>query len=231
MRESLDLPNMPEYVSIKESALTLMKLRHFTTTPLDTDSTHVQQALGVLTSQLGENYIPREVFETYIYDSNNFSGKAAFIAQDDMTGIIIGALTAEIVSPQAFKASFLDSFDLAKEIPEVQQLDGKRIGLIKSVAVVPQCQGQGIGTQLVKDAMTKLAEHGAEVFYSLGWVSKERGCHIQGALETLGFKMISQFDSFWYKDSLEHGYSCPSCGHPCQCSTRLFIKWAQEKQS
>ena len=204
-----------------------MKLRHFTTTLLDSDSAHIQQALGVLTSELGENYILREVFETYIYDNNHFSGKAAFIAQDDMTGDVLGALTAEMVSPQAFKASFLHSFDLAKELPDVQQLNDKRIGLIKSVAVVPPFQRQGIATQLVKDAMNKLEEHGAEVFYALGWVSKERGCHIQGVLEALDFKMVSQFDSFWYKDSIEHGYSCPSCGHPCQCSTRLFIKWTR----
>jgi GNAT superfamily N-acetyltransferase len=204
-----------------------MRLQHFTTTLLDYDSAHIQQALGVLKSELGENYILRDAFETYIYDDNNFSGKAAFIAQDDMTGDVIGALTAEIVSPQAFKASFLDSFDLAKELPDVQRLDGKCVGLIKSVAVVPQFQGQGIGTQLVKDAIKKLEEHGAEAFYSLGWVSKERGCHIQGVLEALGFRMVSQFDSFWYKDSIEHGYSCPSCGHPCQCATRLFVKWTR----
>ena len=178
----------------------------------------------MLKSELGENYIPREVFETYIYDNNNFSGKSAFIALDDMTGDIIGALTAEIVSSQAFKASFLDSFDLASELPDIQQLDGKNTGLIKSVAVVPQFQGQGIGTQLVKDAMKTLEEHGAEAFYALGWVSKERGCHIQGVLEALGFKVVSQLDNFWYKDSIEQGYSCPSCGHPCQCSTRVFIK-------
>jgi ribosomal protein S18 acetylase RimI-like enzyme len=204
-----------------------MKLRHFTTTLLDSNSAHIQQALGVLTGELGENYVPREVLETYIYDNNNFSGKVAFIAQDDMTGDVLGTLIAEIVSPQAFKASFLDSFDLARDLPDVQQLGDRRIGLIRSVAVVPQFQRQGIGTQLVKEAMKKLEEHGAEVFYSLGWVSKERGCHIQGVLEALDFKMLSQFDSFWYQDSIKHGYSCPSCGHPCQCSTRLFVKWTR----
>ncbi len=201
-----------------------MKLQHFTTSLLAYNSAHIQQALSMLRGELGENYIQRKVFETYIYDDDNFSGKAAFIAQDNMTGDVVGALTAEIVSPETFKASFLGSFDLAKELPEVQQLDGKCIGLVKSVAVAPQFQGQGIGTQLVKDAIKKLKEHGAEAFYSLGWVSKERGCHIQSVLESLDFRMISQFDSFWYKDSIKYGYSCPSCGHPCQCSTRLFIR-------
>jgi GNAT superfamily N-acetyltransferase len=201
-----------------------MKLRHVTTSLLDYNSTSIQQALDVLKGELGENYILRNVFETYIYDDDNFSGKVAFIAQDNITEDIVGALTAEIVSPETFRASFLDSFDLAKELPEIQQLDGKCIGLIKSVAVAPQFQGQGIGTQLVKDGIKKLKEHGAEAFYSLGWVSKERGCHIQGVLESLDFRMISQFDYFWYKNSIEYGYSCPSCGHPCQCSTRLFIR-------
>jgi ribosomal protein S18 acetylase RimI-like enzyme len=203
-----------------------MKLRYFTTALLDHNSAHIQQALDTLKGELGKNYILRKVFETYIYDDNNFSGKAAFIAQDNMTGDVVGTLTAEIVSPEAFKASFLDSFDLAKELPDVQQLNGKCIGLIKSVAVAPEFQGRGIGTQLVKDAIKKLEEHGAEAFYALGWVSKERGCHIQGVLEALDFRMISQFDCFWYKDSIEYGYSCPSCGHPCQCSTRLFVKLA-----
>jgi GNAT superfamily N-acetyltransferase len=201
-----------------------MKSRYFTTSLLDHNSAHIQQALCTLKGELGENYILKKVFETYIYDDNNFSGKAAFIAQDSMTEVVVGALTAEIVSPEAFKASFLDSFDLAKELPEVRLLNDKCIGLIKSVAVAPRFQGRGIGTQLVMDAIKKLEEHGAEAFYALGWVSKARGCHIQGVLEALDFRMISQFDYFWYKDSIEYGYSCPSCGHPCRCSTRLFVK-------
>jgi hypothetical protein len=34
-----------------------MRVRHFTTTLLDHDSAHIQQALDMLKSELGENYI------------------------------------------------------------------------------------------------------------------------------------------------------------------------------
>jgi ribosomal protein S18 acetylase RimI-like enzyme len=207
-----------------EPHILLMKSRHFTTSLLTYNSAHIQQALGVLEGALGENYILRNVFETYIYDDDSFSGKVALIVQDHMTEDVVGVLVAEIVLPETFKASLLDSFDLVKELPAIQQLDGKRIGLIKSVAVAPSFQRQGIGMQLVKDAIKKLKEHGTEAFYALGWVSKERGCHIQGVLEALDFRVVSQSHCFWYKDSIHYGYVCPSCGYPCQCSARLFVR-------
>ena len=91
-----------------------MKLRHFTTSLLDYNSAHIQQALAMLKGELGENYILRKVFETYIYDDDNFSREGCFIAQDNMTEDVVGALTAEIVSPETSMHHFLISLNFQK---------------------------------------------------------------------------------------------------------------------
>ena len=195
----------------------------FTSSLLDQDDQCVQQALDVLQGELGGNYISREFFETYLSRNEHFSGKIALIAKNVETYRIVGTLIAEIVTPETFEASFLDAYASVLKYPAIQPLRFHRTGLIKSVAVPSQFQRQGIGTSLVSDALKKLSAYGAEHFYALGWVSK-KGCHIQNTLESLGFKYIDQLEQFWFKDSLEHKYSCPSCGNPCVCSARLFIK-------
>ena len=42
-------------------------------------------------------------------------------------------------------------------------------------------------------------------------------------VENIGFKMITEIEDYWYKDSIVKDYICPSCGKPpCKCSMIFY---------
>lgn len=104
----------------------------------------------------------------------------------------------------------------------VPELGYNRTGLLKSVAVNSDMRGTGIGTEVSRAVVQAMFDMGATSVLAIGWTDDE-GCHIQGPLETLGFKARGDITDFWHEDSRIEGNSCPSCGRPCRCSAKVFV--------
>lgn len=177
-----------------------------------------------LRSELGERYISKDQFETYLCVDPKRSHKVALVAQHKATQRVLGVLLADIVDEQALRLSFLGNYDLAVKNPEVYRLRNQTTALIKSIVVDEKFRGNGIGTELVKHAIQMLEKKGVKGFYAFAWVSKQNGCQMQGMLESLGFKPVTRFDEFWLDDSARQHYDCPVCGHPCHCAALLFVR-------
>jgi ribosomal protein S18 acetylase RimI-like enzyme len=196
----------------------------FEITSLGKDDHRTTQAWDSLRSELGERYISRDQFETYLRADPKQSHKVVLVAQHKATQKVLGVLLAEIVDEQALRLSFLGSYDLAVKNPEVYRLRNQTTALIKSIVVDEPFRGNGIGTELMKHAIQLLEKKGAKGFYTFAWISKQNGCQMQGMLESLGFKSVLRFDEFWLDNSTQHHYDCPVCGHPCHCAVLLFVR-------
>lgn len=186
-----------------------------------------EQALATLRDGLGAGFITREGLLRYAAPDTRepfepFRG--ALAATDDATGAVIGALTIEIVDAESFRASFLHSYDLARANETITRLASEPTGLIKSIAVAPSARGRGVATSLIGAGMRALAERGARRYYSLAWVSPQRGCGLCGVLAALGYRSVRRIERFWYRDSLASGYRCPACGQPCECAVEVMVR-------
>ena len=163
----------------------------FEITSLGKDDHRTTQALDSLRSELGERYISRDQFETYLRVDPKLSHKVALVAQHKATHKVLGVLLAEIVDEQALRLSFLGSYDLAVKNPEVYRLRNQTTALIKSIVADEQFRDNGIGTQLVKHAIQLLEKKGAKGFYSFAWISKQNGCHMQGIFRVTRLQVCS----------------------------------------
>ncbi|MCC9144457.1 MULTISPECIES: GNAT family N-acetyltransferase [unclassified Arthrobacter] len=177
----------------------------------------LDQALSVLGSELGYKYVSREELASYSQDTD----KIALISKDAQG--VIGAVTGRIFETvDAFLASLPQ--DMTNPLREcLPGLDFNKIGFIKSVAVDRSMQGRGIASGLVDAATSKLWSLGATLIVSIGWTDEE-GCHIQGVFDAAHFSTKGDIPDFWLQDSLDKGYSCPTCGTPCRCVARIFSK-------
>ncbi|HLY32873.1 MAG TPA: GNAT family N-acetyltransferase [Ktedonobacterales bacterium] len=184
----------------------------------------IEHSLAVLQAGLGQGFITKQYFLRYVAPQPRKPFRRALVALDEATTSVLGVLTIEIVGAKALRASFLDSYELARADANIRLLRPGKTGLIKSIAVSPAHQGRGVATQLIAHGMKELANQGAEHLYSLAWVSGQSGCHLCGVLTALGFREIREIERFWYQDSLANGYTCLVCGHPCECAVRVMIQ-------
>jgi N-acetylglutamate synthase-like GNAT family acetyltransferase len=107
--------------------------------------------------------------------------------------------------------------------PDIKQADeAGKIGCLKSVAVGKDFQKMGAGRRLVKKTIEALEKSGVNMIFSIGW--KTDKVHIAPILLACDFIQRASFKAFWNKESVEQGYSCPNCGHPCHCEAFLFTK-------
>jgi GNAT superfamily N-acetyltransferase len=176
----------------------------------------VNAAREIFDTTLGSGYVERSGFVRLITSRHGVALRAT-----DTNGSTVGVVAGEC----------LDLDALVRSVPEDQAQAvrvalgtscAEPVGLVRSVAVRPDVQHHGIGTQLVSAAITALRQRGANTLVSLGWAD-DRGCHIAGVLLALAFQQRGVFDDFWFADSHQRGYRCPSCGGPCRCQAHLFV--------
>ena len=196
----------------------------FSIETLGADPRRIAAALAILRAALGQGFISDGGFLRYTAPGAARPYRAALAAVDGLSGEIVGALTIEIVSAQALRDSFLDSYEAARAEPAIRDLRPGRAGLIKSIAVTPASRGRGVATALIQRGLRDLAAHSAERYYSLAWESARDGCLLHGALTAAGFREVARLERFWYQDSVTHDYICPACGHPCVCAARVMLR-------
>lgn len=113
--------------------------------------------------------------------------------------------------------------DLEFEIPDLQQEE--KIAVIKTIAIHPNYQRKGFGTQLLKQVVHQI--NGVAEVYSIyypSWIESESD-GFSKSVKNEGFKEFKLYQNFWLNDSLKHNYTCIRCGNPpCKCSMKLYRK-------
>jgi N-acetylglutamate synthase-like GNAT family acetyltransferase len=94
---------------------------------------------------------------------------------------------------------------------------------VKSIAVYPAFQGQGIGSIIFSEVPNIAKEVGVQNCYCVAWKRKDKvamhNIHINA-----GFTVLHEIENYWKKDSIEKDYDCPECGNPCSCSAVIYHK-------
>lgn len=178
----------------------------------------VPAVLSILGHALGSRYISREELTDFTASKQ----KVAYVALTSSKGSIAAAATGVLPATTDELLTLMPANQASRVADLVPELGFNLTGLLKSVAVDSEERGSGIGTKISSAVVQALFDMGATNVVSIGWTDDE-GCHIQGPLETLGFKARGDLDDFWHEDSVLEGYSCPTCGRPCRCSARIFV--------
>lgn len=175
-------------------------------------------SLSVLGNALGSRYVSRGELATYVGQKD----RVAFVATSK-DGQIHGAATSDLPADSSSVLELLPADARARVLNLIPELEFNRTGLLRSVAVSPKARGNSVGTSLVRASVDSLWDLGATSIISIGWTDID-GCHIQGPLEAMGFEIQGDLEGFWRDDSISKNYLCPTCGQPCSCTARVFLK-------
>jgi GNAT superfamily N-acetyltransferase len=102
------------------------------------------------------------------------------------------------------------------------QARSARVGLLHALAVYPEAQGMGAGSDLCVLVRDRLLLAGATLVVALAWTDAA-GCHAAKPLSRAGFRRVGQVERAWYEESLRSNSPCPSCGIPCVCAADIYL--------
>jgi ribosomal protein S18 acetylase RimI-like enzyme len=178
----------------------------------------IPRALRIAEDRLGDAYINAEE----LVPGN---GRIAIGAR--VNDAVIAFATARIEQTDQFLEKVRDRLgpDEHTLVPLERRLTGeKSIGFVASAATDPDFEGRGIGATLIGQCINELEVFGANVLIATAWKSN-KGIQAGSILECRGFQQILELPNYWEKDSLAHGYSCPTCGKPpCRCTAILYAR-------
>ncbi len=80
-----------------------------------------------------------------------------------------------------------------------------QLGVLKSIAVDQNYQGNGIGTILSKDAINSFKERGVTTIFTIAWKS-EKGVNLGGILKLLEFDYLYECLDYWKDESIEDSF-------------------------
>ncbi len=171
----------------------------------------VQELRWIIDAQIGRGYVEVEQLRDPL--RLIYAGKF----YDTVVGVGMGKLFP--VSTLLERLQLED----AAAISQLEQLG--RIGLIETVATAPGYEGFGIGCQVTTKLITELEARGAGFFVVIAWKSPDRGVHIGGILDRLGFSAVAEVPEFWREDSLARHTCCSYCGSPpCTCTAVIYTR-------
>ncbi|MGB8412677.1 MAG: GNAT family N-acetyltransferase [Candidatus Binatus sp.] len=169
---------------------------------------------------LGDDYLPVTIAAVEANSREAILFDVAKIKTRGRSGIVAGFVLAKMI--QRGEHSFLfKGFNVAIPADIDHANTNGKLGLLQTVGVEPLYQMRGIGSLLIKQAMTELHARGAETLLSTAWKAHD-GIHAHSALTRAGFVPFETIEKFWLHESEKQGYSCPSCGNPCHCTAVLY---------
>lgn len=178
---------------------------------------HLDGALTVLGTALGDRYVTREELLQYVDSPTT----RALVAVDEAG--VVGAVTADLLEGQEALLDLVPTDQHEAFVDLVPEAKYSRLGYLHSVAVDPSSQGRGIGTSLVRSMTEALWDENVTTIVSVGWTDHQ-GCHIEGPFTALGYSPKGDIENYWMQDSIAKNYSCPTCGKPCACTARIFTR-------
>lgn len=130
---------------------------------------------------------------------------------------LVGAAVAQSLAPE--DNAYYDCFGQAAR----ERLSGRALGSLESLAVAPECRGQGIGKKMALSLMEWTAGQGCNLAVAISWMGEKT--HPSWPLfKGLGFELVGESGEVYTIDSTKNGWSCPVCGNPCHCSGRLYVR-------
>ncbi len=167
----------------------------------------LNQALQLLNYRLGEGFYSYEMVESY----NKEPSKILLMAFGDKE--LCGVFTGEIVSKESKNG-------VAQLIKSKSDSD-LDIGILQSLAIAEDAENRGVGTLLIKKAVSVFKQRGVVKMGGHVWsLSDNRMAQI---LLALGFRKMAFLPNYWSKSSLERNFQCPKCGQPpCKCTAIVY---------
>lgn len=97
------------------------------------------------------------------------------------------------------------------------------IGILKTIVTTPACQGQGIGTKLVRAVEQGLAKQHATQIIVPAWKAGAR-INIAGLMEKTGYAPGWTVDEIWKDDCDSGAFTCVDRADACICSAVFYCK-------
>jgi len=99
----------------------------------------------------------------------------------------------------------------------------ERCAYYKSINVLEENRGYGVGTKLSEEAIRNAKKQRADTIIVHAWLNSPSNSSLR-LMEKLGGKVIKVYEKRWYEESIQNGWECSRCGNPCYCdSAEMFI--------
>lgn len=201
---------------------------------------HITSIRDISKQQLGKGYLTESRIEKAIQTGNTHYLLVALEEEDEITIYKTPQSIEEVgfaknIPPESNIIGFclygvysdgaLDEYIHVnrEEYPEKLK-QSMKTGIIRTVAVHPSHTGNGIGSEMVTNAIDLLSDMDEiDEMCIVGWKSED-GCHIESVLEDTAFNPEIEYEKYWTQSSLREGYTCSFCGAPpCMCNAVVFL--------
>lgn len=167
--------------------------------------------LDIWREQLGHGYPEEDDLDEALDDDSETLCLVAVESGGDVIGFSIGV----VLTVEKFHEK-LGSESLPWESGEIVLLDTN--------CVRESYMGNGVGTALTEERLSRFSSRGFDRFTAFSWIRTGGVPDSSGVLESCGFEAVEEFEEYWYEDSVEEGFECPDCGNPCRCMARLYVR-------
>ncbi|WP_276257213.1 GNAT family N-acetyltransferase [Halomontanus rarus] len=171
-----------------------------------------EQILDLWQSRFG---CDRELSAQWLDEVESDYPTECYIASPTQNGRILGfgitAVTNEDTEDGWLEDDYFDGVDLG-------EFECDRPTAVMHIGVTrPECENQGIATELWKHRLAYAREHDAEQAIGTSW-HRENHVDSRVLFEKFGFEPLGEF-SRYYKDARD---DCPDCDGMCECDATVY---------
>lgn len=161
--------------------------------------------------------------EGYVKDISDFINNkkgVALIARENAT--IVGYVLAK----DCERDESVEIFGNSEKVPaDIRHSDwSSTLGLIKTIGILPERQGYGIGEALFKKAELELKQKGVKIVVVPAWITDDKE-NIDGLMKHFGYIDFLQDNGYWKVQCENEEFHCPmkTEGH-CVCGVKFYKK-------
>ncbi|MCA2223585.1 GNAT family N-acetyltransferase [Nonomuraea aurantiaca] len=180
------------------------------------DERGVAAAAAVVNAALGHGVLTVDRLLRHMRDDERVQFLAAF-PQGSMTPV--GAALAQVIDDEEYRA-FIAPMPQGILSPAPPSADGRRVGILSTMAVVPSVRRRGLGTALAVQRTAWLRERCTEA-YAMVWL-RDRPGRADGVLKAAGWEPVTTVRRYWEQASVAGDCHCHRCGSPCRCDGLLM---------
>lgn len=174
---------------------------------------HIPQILAISDEQLGDKYLSFASLEDAVNQTDRAAAKVGISPGGELAGFYL----SYVYSGEELEAKL--EIPLSKVSGQLKNL--QRIGVLKTVAVKENCQGLGVGSELVRDGVNELKKRRVQAICSVAWKSGEK-TNIGGVLSKFNLKPVLKIPEYWKNHRPDQAFICPACGQPCLCPAVVY---------
>jgi len=177
---------------------------------------HIQEALKIVGTELGEDFYTKKQFEAILTDKHNSICKIARFNHK-----FVGFSVAIVFENELL---FNETGINKQQLPIEYQNYNLRFGFIKTIAINGDFQKKGIGSLLCYDCIDEFKKRDVNAILGTAW-KQGQVIHSEKILTRVGLQIIGEIPEFWKHESLLKKYHCSICGEPpCYCTAVIFGK-------